>query len=250
MQIPTPLARYHQVLEVVADHVHGVGLNQLVEETGLPRSSAHRLAASLCTVGYLHLNEAGLYLLGPRLMDLLKKRLAASATGPSIRPLLSDLANAVGETAFFAKLVDKRVDLLEAVTPNGSTRSYIYPGTGERPIDTCSSSKAILAYAEADIAKEVYKSCDLGAHRYDWDEFSRVLKQVKRNGFAICDGEIEEGVFSLACPVSVGEIEGLFSVGLVGPSNRMKAMTISWLAATLRDKAQAVSRILTSQVGP
>ena len=90
MQIPTPLARYHQVLDVVAGRVQGIGLNQLVEETGLPRSSAHRLATSLCTVGYLHLNEAGLYLLGPKLMDLLKKRLSASATGPTIRPLLSE----------------------------------------------------------------------------------------------------------------------------------------------------------------
>ena len=247
MQIPTPLARYHQVLEIVANHARGIALNQLVEETGLPRSTAHRLAASLCAVGYLHLDDAGVYLLGPKLMDLLKKRLSASATELSIRPLLSDLADAVGETAFFAHLVDKRIALLEAVTPNEGARSYVYPGTGERPIETCSSSKAILAYAHTDIAREVYESRDLGAHRYDWKEFSRVLKQVRRDGFAVCDGEIDEGVFSLACPVPVGDIDGVFSIGLVGPSGRMKAMTVDRLASTLRDKAQAASRLLVKQ---
>lgn len=247
VQISTPLARYHQVLEIVANHVRGIGLNQLVEQSGLPRSSAYRLAASLCAVGYLQMNEAGLYQLGPKLMDLLKKRLSASATGLSIRPLLSELAAAVGETTFFAHLVDKRIDLVEVVTPNGGPRSYIYPGTGERPVDTCSSSKAILAYTETEVAKEVYETCDLGARRYDWKEFSRVLKQVKRDGFAVCDGEIDEGVVSLACPVSVGEIEGLFSIGIVGPSGRIKAMTIERLASTLRDKAQMASRLLTDQ---
>ncbi len=247
MQIPTPLARYHQVLEIVANHVRGIGLNQLVELSGLPRSSAYRLAASLCAVSYLEVNEAGLYRLGPKLLDLLKKRLSASAAELSIRPLLSALADSIGETTFFAHLVDKRIHLVEVATPHGGTRSYIYPGTGERPVDTCSSSKAILAYTETDVAQEIYASCDLGAHRYDWEEFSRVLRQVKRDGFAVCDGEIDEGVFSLACPVPVGDIEGLFSIGIVGPSGRMKAMQIDQLAAKLRDEAQIATRLLTDQ---
>lgn len=247
MQIPTPLARYHQVLEIVANHVRGVSLNQLVEWSGLPRSSAYRLAASLCAVSYLEVNEAGLYQLGPKLMDLLKKRLSAAAAVLSIRPLLTELADTVGETAFFAHLIDKRINLVEVVTPSGSTRSYIYPGTGERPVDTCSSSKAILAFTETDVARDIYASCDLGAQRHNWEAFSRILKQVKRDGFAICDGEIDEGVFSLACPVPVGEIEGLFSIGIVGPSGRMKAMKIDHLATTLRDEAQSASRLLTDQ---
>ena len=204
MQTSTPFARYHQLLEMVAGHAHGVGLAHLVEATGLPRSTTHRLAASLCAAGYLQQNDAKLYVLGPSLMNLLKLRLAASITQVSVGELLSEIADSVGETAFFAQLIDKRIDLLEAVSPSGGTRLHIYPGTGERPIDTCSSSKAILAYADIGIAKEVYDSYGLGMHRYSWDEFNRVLKQVKRDGFAVCDGEIDEGVFSVACPVSVG----------------------------------------------
>ncbi|UUZ62627.1 hypothetical protein LP417_22125 [Polaromonas sp. P1-6] len=47
--------------------------------------------------------------------------------------------------------------------------------------------------------------------------FITQLRQVGQDGYAICDGEIDEGVFSLACPVHLGSMLGLYSIGVVGP---------------------------------
>ncbi|RIK87158.1 MAG: hypothetical protein DCC69_05420 [Hyphomicrobiales bacterium] len=49
-----PLARYHAVLIAVAEAPGGMQSAELARATGLPRSTAHRLATSLDEIGYLH----------------------------------------------------------------------------------------------------------------------------------------------------------------------------------------------------
>ncbi len=250
MQIPTPLARYNQILEIVSSAPQGVSLSQLVERGGLPRSTTHRLAASLCAAGYLKSQDNGHYVFGPALLELLKRSLAASATDYLPRTVLSSITAELGETAFFARRVDKHIDLLEAIPPEASGRSYVYPGTGSRPVDTCSSSKAILAYVEDETAKEIYEAYenDSNAPSHDWQSFSQTLEEVRKNGIAICDGEIDEGVFSVACPVIVANMPGLFSIGVVGPTARMKEKSIDRLQSVVQAGAEKASVYISQRM--
>nr|MBF0682047.1 IclR family transcriptional regulator [Pseudomonas sp.] len=249
MQVPSPLARYHQVLSTVAGHTHGLTLAQLVDIVKLPRSSVHRLATSLCAVGYLHLNADGAYALGPALMDLLRASLAAGKWSEPLKPALHLLASELGETAFFARLSDQRIELIDAVTPGSGDRSYVHPGTGERPVDTCSSSKAILAFAEPDVIRQLFDSSGLANNdENEWTDFNEALRKVARDGYAVCDGEIDEGVFSVACPVPVGHLNGLFSIGVVGPSGRMKKTRLEKIVRVVRSAADVASDILVGSI--
>ena len=241
---PAPLARYHQVLQAVSGRTSGLNLAELVKATGLPRSSAHRLAAALCGVGYLT-DTAGQYELGPALRELLRRSLTADSRLRAFQPALQFLASELKETAFFARFVDGTVALAHAVTPAQTERSYIYPGTGERPLDTCSSSKAILAWTDTRTVQALYESGSLPHDAGSWRGFLGTLEQVHRDGYAVCDGEIDEGAFSLACPVPVGPMLGLFSIGVVGPSARMKQMELSHLVEVVKAAAtMASSRLL------
>ncbi|WP_334127453.1 IclR family transcriptional regulator [Sneathiella sp.] len=250
MEVPAPLVRYNQILEIVSCAPQGISLGELVEASGLPRSTAHRLAAALCAVGYVEMQEDGHYSIGPGLLKLLKRSLAASAMDYLPRALLASMTAELGETAFFARRVEKHIDLLEAVPPESTGRSYVYPGTGARPVDTCSSSKAILAYLEDDTAREIYEAYlnDGNAPSHDWGAFSRELENVRKNGIAICDGEIDEGVYSVACPVIVANMPGLFSIGVVGPTARMKALSIDRLQGVLQDSAEQASHYITERL--
>lgn len=249
MQIPSPLARYHQVLSAVAGRSQGLSLAQLVDAIRLPRSSVHRLATSLCAVGYLQLNPEGMYVLGPALMDLLRASLVAKKWTEPLKPALHLLASELGETAFFARLSDRRIELIDAVTPGQGDRSYVHPGTGERPVDTCSSSKAILAFAEENVIRQLFDSSGLGSEDdNEWVDFNEALRKVARDGYAVCDGEIDEGVFSVACPVPVGHMNGLFSIGVVGPSGRMKRTRLEKIVRVIRTAADTASSILVDSV--
>lgn len=245
----TPLARYHQVLLAVASHSAGVNLNELVKLTRLPRSSAHRIAAALCGVQYLALDSAGLYTLGDAFQNLIKRSLTADNRLQAFQPALQYLVSELGETAFFARYVEGKVNLAHAVTPKTPTRSYIYPGTGPRPLETCSSSKAILAFTQTEAVRQMYEAGALQLEEpSSFQSFLDHLRQVERNGYAICDGEIDEGVFSLACPVHIGPMKGLYSIGVVGPTSRMKAVEIQGIVNVVQKAANIAAENLVHSV--
>lgn len=245
MPTPSPLARYHQVLLAISRHSSGLNLNDLIRDTRLPRSSAHRIASSLCSVGYLETDIAGVYALGPVFKELLRRSLTADNRLKAFQPALQFLASELKETAFFARLVDGSVTLTHAVTPTLAERSYIYPGTGERPLDTCSSSKAILAYVDQQLVQDMYEADSLPfENAQSLRSFMTTLRKVSTDGYAICDGEIDEGAYSLACPVPVGPMLGLFSIGVVGPSSRMKSVGVEHIVKVVQAAADMASRHL------
>lgn len=250
MPTPSPLARYHQVLLAVSKRSAGLNLNDLMRHTHLPRSSAHRIASSLCGVGYLEADISGIYTLGPVFKELLRRSLTADNRLKAFQPALQFLASELKETAFFARFVDGSVSLAHAVTPALAERSYIYPGTGERPLDTCSSSKAILAYANQQLVQDMFEAGSLPFESsQSLRSFMTTLRKVSHDGYAICDGEIDEGVYSLACPVPVGPILGLFSVGVVGPSGRMKSVGVEQLVKVVQAAANMASSHLIEDSG-
>lgn len=249
MTTPTPLARYHQVLLAVSKAPAGLNLSDLVRETKLPRSSAHRIASALCSIGYLETDAADTYAFGPAFRDLLKRSLMADNRLQAFQPALQYLVAELGETAFFARFVNGTVNLAQAVTPTSPERSYIYPGTGPRPLDTCSSSKAILAFADQQLVEDMFQSGSLPLDAStSLPSFMANLHQVSHDGYAICDGEIDEGVFSLACPVHIGSMLGVYSIGVVGPANRMKAVKVQHIVQAVRHAAALASENLIRNV--
>lgn len=249
MQAPTPLTRYHQVLLAVSSAVGGLTLNELSQRTGLPRSSAHRMATALCAVGYLEIDEAkGAYVFGPALRDLIRRSLTADNRLRAFRPALEHVVSTLGETAFFSRLRDDgAVELVKALTPPAGERSFIFPGTGSRPLDKCSSSKAILAFASPKLVEDQYESGRLfgvKGSKGSLRAFLNELRQVQSDGFAVCDGDIDEGVYSIAVPVPVGPLLGLYSIGAVGPASRMKSVPTADLVESIRAAAEIATRNL------
>ncbi len=239
------------MLLAVAGHSAGINLNELVKATRLPRSSAHRIASALCGANYLALDSANVYRLGIAFQDLIKRSLTADSRRQSFQPALQYLVAELGETAFFARYIDGEVNLAHALAPKASTRSYIYPGTGPRPLESCSSSKAILAFASADEVKQLYDEGRLQlGEQSSFAAFLEQLQRVQSNGYAICDGEIDEGVLSLACPVHIGPFLGLYSIGVVGPTSRMKATGIAKIAHVVQSAAIMAAENLVHSVEP
>lgn len=249
METPSTLGRYHQVLLAVSSSVGGLSLQELAQRTRLPRSTAYRIAAALCAVGYLEAEEGrGAYTLGPSLQQIIRRSLVADNRLRAFQPAIEFLVARLNETAFFARLMDDgEVDLVKAVTPHSNERSYIYPGTGSRPLDKCSSSKAILAYIDPKqvetylLASKIPGASDPNVQL---KPLLAQLHQVKRNGYAICDGEIDEGVCSISVPVPVGTLFGLFSMGVVGPSARMKERPLTEIVEIAHEAAAIASRNL------
>ncbi|HZQ59965.1 MAG TPA: helix-turn-helix domain-containing protein, partial [Casimicrobiaceae bacterium] len=76
----TPLERYLRIIELVAAFPAGIGISQITEITGLPKTTVHRLLRGLLRAGAVQLgNGGGLYCLGPRILQVMRV-LCAGAT--------------------------------------------------------------------------------------------------------------------------------------------------------------------------
>lgn len=238
-----PLRRYDAILQAVASHPNGIALPQLTSLTKIPRSTAHRLASSLCEINYLKIDEiTGNYLLGPAILHLMKQNLLADNLLLAFKPALNIIATKLSETAFCAAFRDNGVYLMQTLVPPLKNQSHIYPGLGIRPLDKCSSSKAILSCLDYDSLKDLIlnsnKDPDLNIKDAEsFNIYFNELQEVASKGYAICDGEIAEGELSIACPVVLGNGCGLFSIGVVGPASRLKAKNIDEIVEVLHEGA-------------
>ncbi len=60
------------------------------------------------------------------------------------------------------------------------------------------------------------------------------ITRVQRDGYAICDGEIDEGVTSIAVPINIDRLGAIFSIGIVGPTHRINNIIQDRILPVLR----------------
>ena len=137
-----------------------------------------------------------------------------NAVSATLQALVKDL----GETAFLARYRGGRVDLIHVETPTDPALSYVYPGLGPKPAQAWSAGKVIAAFVAPDLRRELLAGARDrlgGATATDSAGIERELTEVRRTGYAVCDGAIEAGVASVAVPVNIDRLGAIFAIGVV-----------------------------------
>jgi IclR family acetate operon transcriptional repressor len=243
------LGRYALVLETLAASPDGMTLTELVAATGLPRGTLHRLIGSLRHVGYIAPRDGRkVYGMGPRLLRLLHLGAPPASVSALARPMLQELSERFGETAYLAKLTGTRVESVAMVLPDTGGQTFVQPGR-VMPIHASSSGKAIFAFQDAALLD---KMLEVPRERYTASTVTEKaavradLEKVRRQGFAICVNELDPGVASYACPVPLEGVGVVYAVGLVGFEERVGRFESAEIVAALRDVADRLaSRLQT-----
>ncbi len=185
-------------------------LSQLVAGTGLSRPTAHRLAVALEHHGMVSRDDAGLFVLGPRLNDL-----AAAAIGDRLGaaagPVLSLLCDTTGESAqLFRRQGMDRVCVAVAERPTG-LRDTIPIGE-TLSMQAGSAAQVLVAWEDPDRLTRL-----LPAARFT----ASTLAGVRRRGWAQSVGEREPGVASVSAPVRSPRGKVIGAVSVSGPIERL-----------------------------
>ena len=246
------LGRYALVLETLAASPEGMTLTELIAATGLPRGTLHRLIGALREVGYIAPRGGRkVYGLGPRLLRLMHLGAAPASVSALARPMLQDLCERFGATAYLAKLTGAHVESAAMVLPDTGGQTFVQPGR-VMPIHASSSGKAIFAFQDNDVVdavlaepREKYTAStitDEGAVRAD-------LARVRQQGYAICVNELDPGVASYACPVHLDDVGVVYAVGLVGFEERVGRFDSAEIVAALRNVAERLTGRLQTGLG-
>jgi DNA-binding IclR family transcriptional regulator len=222
--------RMAMLLDALAAREGGASLKYLAAETGLHSSTAFRILASLSLHGYVARDEGGLYLLGPRLLQLAAKVRVGLDVRAVARPEMEWLRDQVGETVNLTVRQGDEMVYVERVSPNRMMRVEQVVGS-RAPLHVTAVGKLMLGEAGAAATREYVRRTRLPAYTVNTRrEAQELLKDIGvsvARGYALDDEEAELGVGCIGALVR--DASGAAVAGL-SVSAPMERRSLEWAA--------------------
>lgn len=194
------------ILEATVD---GASLAELVDRSGLPRATAHRLAQALEVHRILVRDEAGRWRPGPRLAEFANA--APDVLLTAAAPVLSALRDATGEsTQLYLRRADERICVAAAERASGLRDTV--PVGAALPMFAGSGAQVLLAWEPPESVLPLLPRCRFSG---------RTLAEVRRRGWAASVAEREAGVASVSAPVRDRGGRVIAAISISGPIERL-----------------------------
>ncbi|MFC7766291.1 IclR family transcriptional regulator [Leucobacter soli] len=228
--------RAFRVLEILADARGEVPLAEIARSAGLAQPTAHRLLQTMLRLGYVRQLDSRGYALGPGLIHL-----GSRATPPLVQraqPVMVELEEVARETVNLAVLDGDHVAYVGQVPSRHQMRMFTEVGRRVLP-HSAGVGKAILSTLPEVRVREIIAGT--GMPRFtpttitEPEALLADLREARRRGFAVDDGEREVGVRCVAVPVPGSSPAAALSIS--GPSARIN----DELAATITDALLAAA---------
>lgn len=231
-----------QVLQLFASPDEALGVSDIARRLGIHRSSASRLVTTLRARRFLERSGPGEQVrLGVEVERLGRLALVRRDLVGAAQPVLQRLAAQTGETSTLA-------------TPSGAAVTTIAQADGRHFVSSgdwigiralphcCSDGKVLLAHGV--LVLEPGRLARLTPRTIaDRDALQRELAQVRQRGYALADGELEEGLVGIAVPVFEDGV-CVASLCVSGPAYRLRPDVVAALLAVCMQARTVLERHL------
>jgi len=238
----TSLSKGLVVLSALADAKESRSLRQLSQDTGLPRSTVHRVVTELRDAGLLESSAAG-HQLGLRLFELGGTALRQSHLVTVARPYMEELYERTHRVVQLGVLQGRDVMYVVRVGRQGH-QLVASPVAGRIPATCAAIGKAILAYDDALVDELIADGLERRTRHSVIEPTSlrAALAEVRRTGVAT---ELEEARVGLACVASPIVVDGAVraAISLTMPVQEFSPLS---LGPTVRNTVARLSRELSS----
>ena len=246
----TPALRLFALLEVVGASDQRHSLQSLVDETGLPKPTLHRMLQQLESAGLLQREGDGRhYGTGSRLRRLAENLLLNDSHHGARHAVLRRLVEEVGESCNITALSGSEVVYLDRVETAAPLRFYLRAGS-RVPAHCSASGKVMLAQMSPAQRRRLLGHAPLEPYTAktitEPELLERELRRVRKDGYALDDEEFLPGLLCIAVRVPRGDAARAPSnlcIAIQAPVMRLNADKARlWLPA-LQRTALALSQI-------
>lgn len=213
----TSLARGLAVIRAFSDQRRSLTIAQISHRTGIPRAAVRRCLHTLRQLGYADA-EGNNFSLKPKVLTLGYSYLSSTPLTVSALPLLNQISRTLNESCSLAMLEENEV--LYVARSATSRVMSISLNTGSRlPAYCTSNGRNLLAHLPPEALDAYFARVDLKAmtERTVVSEarLREILAEVRRNGYALVEEELEVGLRSIAVPVrgASGKVVAALNVG-------------------------------------
>src|SRR5215470_609926 len=245
--------RAAQILAVLGSGTPRLGVTEIADRVGLAKPTVHGLLRTLEKHDLVAQDsDTGKYSLGPGVLQLGNAYLDGSELRARSLLWADALAQRAGEAVWVATLSGSRAIVLHHVFRPDNLVQILEVGAAI-PWHACALGHAIVAHLP-EAGRAAVMAGDrvplTGRTKTARAALSRVLAQVRKQGYAIEDQEATVGDAGIAAPVlgRDGVVAG--AIGVVGAADRLLApATRDELVRAVQEAARAISRDLGAARG-
>lgn len=244
----TPTLRLFSLLEIIARKDQFFTLQGLVEETGLPKPTLHRMLQQLESAGMLQREGDGRhYSTGVRLRRMAEDLLLNNTVHGARHAVLRKLVEEIGESCNITALSGSEVLYLDRVETPAPLRFYLHPGS-RVPAHCSASGKLFLAQMSTGQRRRLLEPAPLEQYTArtitDLDALEREIATIKDEGYAVDNEEFLPGLFCIAVlvPAPAGRRSNT-GIAVQAPLMRISRDKAMQFLPALRRAAAAIAKI-------
>ena len=239
------------VLETLAQSRVGLTLPELVERTGLSKSTVHSLLVTLQRRGYLHRNEhTGRYAFDLKLFSLIRGALNGLTLQEDAGPLLRALMKTTRLTTHMAILENREAVLVSKIEPVG-VRVASWVGK-QMDVHCTALGKALVAFLPDEELDAIIQEHGLPRHNENTicsrTKIREELSRVARYGYATDDEEDEIGFRCVGAPVLDYNGNVVASISIAGNTDQITSENMAYLAGHVMQTAAEISRAVAMKM--
>ncbi len=213
------------LLEFLAQSPNKVGISELSVATGQPVATVHRLLMTLVAREYVARDSRSRrYTLGSAAHALVNIEHQIMNWGEVAASFLRELVEISGETANIGLLERDRAVYVAQVPSKRMVRMFTELGN-RVPLHCTGCGKVLLAYQSANVANTIINQTGLrnytGKTITDPDQLRQELETIRQQGYAVDNGEQEDGVCCIAVPVYTPKGNVAAAMSISGPTSRL-----------------------------
>ncbi len=192
------------IIEIVSNEQQDASLSEIARQTGLPKSTVHRLIATLMGRGYLEKTEAGSYKIGLKLFEAVSCYINNLELQTEARPYIAELTSHLGLTSYLGVLDGDEVVYIEKLDAVSAMKMYYQ--IGSRMHAYCSSlGKCLLSnYSKAQL-DVILEDCSFIKFTPNTiasrEELDAEIAKVRKQGWAMDNEECEKGHRCIGAPI-------------------------------------------------
>ncbi|MDD3169308.1 MAG: IclR family transcriptional regulator [Eubacteriales bacterium] len=232
------------IIEFLYKNGRSMSINEISKGLGLYKSTVHRMLNTMKRRGFIHQNEDDLkYSIGSRFYSIGLLLTDKLAIFDMLQPHAWKLSEKYHECIhisvpdFMSEDSPKQISVLKA-NAGGNVLSAT-PPLGIPSYAHCSASgKCLMAYSGEDYLSR-YRNCALKRFTdstiTDWGIMDTELDMIRRNGYAVDMGELEDGLMCIAVPILNMKGEIIAAVSMIGSRYRLEKHLIKDVVKDLYD---------------
>ncbi len=200
-------------------------LSEVAARAGLTRAGARRILLTLQTLGYVE-SDGKLFRLTARILDLGFAYLSSMPIWNLAEPVMEALVDEVKESCSAAVLEGTDIVYVLRVPTHKIMRNTL--GVGSRLPAYCTSMGRVLLadLPDEELSRRLRASRPKALTRHTVTDIEALLakvQQARRQGWCLVNQELEEGLISLAAPITNRAGRAIAALNISGQANRTSA---------------------------